>query len=207
MADSPLKNITEEPRLQVYCSGTAIPSTINVLSVVITESLDEGSTATFVIPDGDSVSGDFPISDTELLNPGKVISVEAGYGNAAVMVFEGVIDRHGISISDSGSFLKLECKGEGSPRNLGHTGKAVLSLTYGLDILEFNADSGEGIRAAGSRIEGSVRFPGSALARPGSWIELHSVGKRFYGNVFVTQVTHLIKNGEWATEVRFVSGF
>ena len=59
------------------------------------------------------------------------------------------------------------------------------------------------IKAGLSRIRGQMKFQGSALAVPGSLIELDGVGARFNGNVYVSAVRHDIANGNWLTDVAF----
>lgn len=58
-------------------------------------------------------------------------------------------------------------------------------------------------RAALARLRGSMRFQGSALAMPGSMVEVKGVGKRFSGNLFVSAVEHTIEDNNWITEVEF----
>lgn len=59
------------------------------------------------------------------------------------------------------------------------------------------------LKAGLARIRGSMKFQGSAQAKPGCMIELNGVGKRFSGNVFVSAVRHEIVNGNWLTDVDF----
>lgn len=59
------------------------------------------------------------------------------------------------------------------------------------------------LKAGLARIRGSMSFQGSALAVPGSLIELKGVGARFSGNVFVSAVEHQIVAGNWITRVEF----
>jgi Rhs element Vgr protein len=54
-----------------------------------------------------------------------------------------------------------------------------------------------------SVLKGNVTFAGSALVSLGSMIELKNVGKRFSGNVFVSQFEHTIADGTWTTDVEF----
>jgi phage protein D len=75
-------------------------------------------------------------------------------------------------------------------------GNPVLALTYGMDMLEFQADMD-------TRIQGRVRFQGSALAMLGSELELRGVGARFQRPVLAAGVSHDIRDGNWTTEVRF----
>jgi Rhs element Vgr protein len=54
-----------------------------------------------------------------------------------------------------------------------------------------------------SSIKGQVTFIGSALAKPGTLIELDGVGARYNGSAFVTAVDHIIESGDWTTRVKF----
>ena len=54
-----------------------------------------------------------------------------------------------------------------------------------------------------ARIRGNVSFQGSALAKPGTIIELAGVGERFNGNLFVSGVNHSVREGNWVTRVEF----
>jgi Rhs element Vgr protein len=59
------------------------------------------------------------------------------------------------------------------------------------------------IKSGLARIRGHMKFQGSALAKPGTLIELAGVGARFNGNVFVTAVEHTIAEGNWTTRAEF----
>ncbi|MFK8006921.1 MAG: type VI secretion system tip protein VgrG [Saprospiraceae bacterium] len=50
-----------------------------------------------------------------------------------------------------------------------------------------------------SKIRGTVKFQGSALALPGTLIGFKGLGKRFNGKGFVSGVIHEIANGNWIT--------
>lgn len=62
---------------------------------------------------------------------------------------------------------------------------------------------GQQLKAGLSRIRGSMRFQGSALALPGTLVQLAGVGQRFSGNVLATGVTHKLAGGNWFTKVEF----
>lgn len=59
------------------------------------------------------------------------------------------------------------------------------------------------VKSGLARLQGRMKFQGSALARVGTLIELSGVGTRFSGNVFVGGVRHEIADGAWITEVSF----
>jgi Rhs element Vgr protein len=54
-----------------------------------------------------------------------------------------------------------------------------------------------------SRLRGSMKFQGSAKAKVGTLIEVAGVGKHFAGKVYVSAVTHDIRDGNWITEAEF----
>lgn len=69
-------------------------------------------------------------------------------------------------------------------------------------VLKSWADAQQ-LKAGLARIQGRMKFQGSAKAKAGELIELDGVGKRFNGNVFVSAVNHAVREGRWITEVEF----
>lgn len=70
----------------------------------------------------------------------------------------------------------------------------VLSLTYGNDLIDF---------AEQPDATGHMRFNGQAAAKPGSMVDVASVGKYFSGPKYINEVVHAIADGSWTTEVYF----
>ena len=54
-----------------------------------------------------------------------------------------------------------------------------------------------------ARVTGKAMFNGSALAKPGTTIELDGLGARIDGNAYISAVRHLISSGHWMTEAGF----
>ncbi len=54
-----------------------------------------------------------------------------------------------------------------------------------------------------SKIRGTVRFQGSALAQVGKTLELGGLGPRFDGTAFISGVHHHIEDGRWLTTAEF----
>lgn len=54
-----------------------------------------------------------------------------------------------------------------------------------------------------NRITGHAKFQGSSLVLPGTVVEVDGVGARFNGNVYVTGVTHELKEGNWTSDIKF----
>ncbi|MCE9672071.1 type VI secretion system tip protein VgrG [Myxococcus stipitatus] len=63
--------------------------------------------------------------------------------------------------------------------------------------------SAELLKSKLSKIRGTVRFHGSALARVGAMLELGGLGPRFNGVAFMSGVHHHIEDGVWLTSVDF----
>ena len=92
---------------------------------------------------------------------------------------------------------------------------AALSLAWGVDLIDFEADieastpsaATRAVRwnpeATPSRVRGRMSFQGSALAKAGAVVELGSLGKRFSGPVLLSSVEHEIKDGNWITRAAF----
>ena len=52
-----------------------------------------------------------------------------------------------------------------------------------------------------AKIQGDVKFQGSSLVDPGKYITLAGLGDRFDGDHIISNVHHVIGNGNWITEV------
>ncbi len=53
-----------------------------------------------------------------------------------------------------------------------------------------------------AKVRGTVKFQGSALAKPGTLIDLKGLGARFNGKGFISGVIHEIKEGNWITTAK-----
>jgi phage protein D/phage baseplate assembly protein gpV len=80
---------------------------------------------------------------------------------------------------------------------------AALTVTWGVDLIDFDADIEGNAEAALARPRGRMSFQGSALARAGAVVELAGLGKRFAGPVLLSSVEHEIRDGEWITRAGF----
>lgn len=69
-------------------------------------------------------------------------------------------------------------------------------------VLKAWADAQQ-VKAGLARIRGRMKFQGNAKAKVGTLIELEGVGNRFSGKVYVSEVNHIISEGNWVTEVEF----
>ncbi len=70
------------------------------------------------------------------------------------------------------------------------------------ELLDAWAKSAQ-LKAVLARHRGSLSFQGSALARPGTVLELKGVGARFSGNCYLSAVQHEIHDGNWICHADF----
>jgi hypothetical protein len=78
----------------------------------------------------------------------------------------------------------------------------VIDLVCGESVVSFDGTiDGTAERAdyAVGRMQGTVTFQGSALAKPGSVVRLSGLGGRFNGKAFVGGVYHEVRDGAWRT--------
>jgi Rhs element Vgr protein len=111
MATSPAIDGGGLVRLSVLCDGTALPGTVQVVSVVVRKAVNRIPVAEIVVLDGDMPQQAFPVSDAAYFKPGAAIKINAGYETSESTIFEGIVVRHGIKITgDNYSRLVVECR-------------------------------------------------------------------------------------------------
>lgn len=107
---------------------------------------------------------------------------------------------------------------QATPKTLnaqGNLDSATLAKVIGLDSFRLQTPAplesaalkswadGQQVKSGLARIRGRMKFQGSAKAKAGEMIELEGVGARFNGKVFVSAVNHVVRDGNWVTEVEF----
>ena len=121
-------------------------------------------------------------------------------GYAWDMKTQAVVDQEATpqTLNEQGNLDSATLAEVASPSSFGLQTSAPLEKT----ALKKWAE-GQQLKAGLARIQGRMRFQGSAKAKVGTQIELKGVGDRFKGNVFATSVHHEISGGDWITEVVF----
>jgi Rhs element Vgr protein len=109
MADSPLTGADGALRVTVSSEGLALPDAVQLLSLTVHRAANCVPTARLVFADGDAATASFPVSDAAHFLPGAVIRVCAGYGDNEACIFEGIVIKHAVQISDNASRLIVEC--------------------------------------------------------------------------------------------------
>lgn len=196
MAVSPLLQSAAITSLSVKINGLGAPSSMKFISVDVTHETGTSAVASLrILAGGSAATG---LADYDEVKPGHTISIAAGYGNHSDEIFSGKI--HGIEeeiTTTNQASVIIHCTGA-KDSSQSPTGLPVLGVTYGTDILEFNAKLTEP-----GKIAGTVNFQGSALAKTGDKIAIANVGQTFSGNWVITKVMQHISNGNWITTVGF----
>jgi Rhs element Vgr protein len=101
----------EHREFTVKVGGQAMPREHQLVAVSINATVNRISSAKLVFIDGAAASGQFPLSDGDLLKPGQTIEILAGPGNAPVSIFTGVVVRQGVRVRDSAAAqLVVDCR-------------------------------------------------------------------------------------------------
>ena len=94
----------------ILADGSQLPATVQVMNVTVEKEINRIPTAKIVFIDGDPSTQEFPLSNKDLLIPGKEIEIKAGYHSDEETIFKGIVIKHSLKIRSGGSFLTIECK-------------------------------------------------------------------------------------------------
>lgn len=101
-APSPDQLATTIPAYTISVNGSALDSSIQVVSIETWAGVNKLPRAKLVISDGSAADEDFPISDGSSLIPGVTLEIAMGYGSSTTTIFSGVIHRHGLEVTQNG---------------------------------------------------------------------------------------------------------
>lgn len=134
MADSPSLGSSGPVRLTVFSNGTQLEESVafNIVSVTVRKAINRIPTAAIVLSDGDMPQGDFPISNQDILKPGREIEITAGYGDEEEAIFRGIVVRHGIEITgNNDARLEIECRDHAVAMTIGRRSANYVDSTDG----------------------------------------------------------------------------
>ncbi|WGM39909.1 contractile injection system tape measure protein [Caulobacter sp. NIBR1757] len=197
MPPSPVEQANGIATAAITLAGRPIDPRFDLVSLEIWQAAGLPARARLTFHDGDPAVPTFALSEGADLAPGVEVGLSLGYGAVLTPLFTGVIQGQGLRGDASGpSLLVIEAVDQGgTAKTDGATGgPPVLSLVWGQSILDLNLDLEAGV-------QGTVRFQGSALPRPGCTVELQGLGGRFNGDALVTGVHQRLLEGLWTTEV------
>lgn len=116
-------------RLTISCNG-ADQSVLPIIAVSVHQALNRIPWAQIILQDGNMPEGEAPLSDGALFEPGALIVIKAGYGDAETSIFSGVVVRHSFKIQGhNDSRLIVECRHQASKLTLGRHSAIYLKQT------------------------------------------------------------------------------
>jgi Rhs element Vgr protein len=109
--DIPTQSSTDLSTARILLEGEDIGSRFSVVSIAVVKQVNKIPTAKLILLDGNVAQQDFATSSSGNFNPGKKLTIKLGYHEKEDAVFEGIIMRHGIKLSQKGpSLLSVELK-------------------------------------------------------------------------------------------------
>jgi Rhs element Vgr protein len=130
MPDSPKVLGDNTVRITIYSNGDKIDDSYGVISASVQKKINTIPYAKIVLKDGDIATGDFPISNTADFKPGQEIKINAGYGDSEDTVFEGIVVKHRINITDTNaSHLVVEARDKAVKMTIGRKNANYIDST------------------------------------------------------------------------------
>ncbi|MCE4554325.1 type VI secretion system tip protein VgrG [Pelomonas cellulosilytica] len=130
MADSPLLDSIGVVTLSVMVDGQRLAHSDDLVSVTVQRAANTVPSARLVFNDGDMPERKFPISDTDDLKPGALLTVKAGYGQQQETLFEGIVVRHGLRVLGANDArLVVDCRDKAVKMTVGRRNANHLDVT------------------------------------------------------------------------------
>jgi Rhs element Vgr protein len=98
--------------LTIQSEGKPVDPGYELISIDVRKEVNRIPSAHLTLVDGDVETRTFPISDTEVFEPGKEIEIKLRYEGVTPdsTVFRGRVIRHGLEADEKGSLLRVELK-------------------------------------------------------------------------------------------------
>ena len=195
------------PSFSIIINGVAISGTIEVLGITIVQAAEEADFA--IVEIRDIVSSDlvenFKVSNDSTFEVGNDIQLKLGYDQQNKKVFNGVINRHELSVSSDNFVVRLYCISQN------HDGSEKIrdaknikpqnpepSLVFGesiiaMELTQHNDDN--------KLITGTLLTEGSLEFQVYGMVDIECINQRFDGEHLIIGLTHILKDGTWQTEV------
>lgn len=129
-APSPTQLANVIPTWAISANGSALDSSIQVVSIDVWTGVNRLPRARLVVTDGSAADETFPISETAALIPGAALTIALGYGSTQTQIFSGVIQRHGLETNvNSPSLLVVEATDKAMAMTLARNNAVFQNIT------------------------------------------------------------------------------
>lgn len=197
------------PTIDILTNGTPIDPSISVQSITINKSVNYTDKAEIDIIDfeeGKPFESPFPVFNSNIFQPGTLITIYLGYDGANSLVFEGMVLLQVISENSSKPYaLKITCIGT-TPLIIGAARETlpppVLELSYGENIISFSLTNRklQSLHVV-DWLCGFIEIQGSSLAQINNLITLHGLGSNILLDAYIASVDHIVDSGNWVTRI------
>lgn len=106
----PITRPTDVVTLAVRVNGNLLPRTVPVLGAEVVSQANRVPYARLRIGDGDAARGDFARSTGALFEPGRKVTLDAGYHGQTQQVFSGVVLGQRIVVRGATAWLEVDCR-------------------------------------------------------------------------------------------------
>ena len=93
----------------IYSDDEPVVGDAEFVSISINKGLNRIPKARIVFDDDEMTNKDFPVSNRDQFKPGAPIKITAGDGKKQNVLFEGIVVRHSIKVSQSNFLLSGSC--------------------------------------------------------------------------------------------------
>jgi Rhs element Vgr protein len=142
-APSPVQLATSIPSYAVTANGSALDSSIQIVSIETWNEVNKLPKARLVISDGSAADATFAISETASLIPGVALTIAIGYGSSQTQIFSGVIHRQGLEVTANGpSRLVVEATDKAMVMTLARANAITATTTDSAVMEKLISDAG-----------------------------------------------------------------
>jgi hypothetical protein len=87
----PIEQSTDVVTYKIEIAGEALPTTVAIYSIEVIHEINRIPTATLILSDGDTATGEWPVSSDTFFLSGNEIKIFAGYHSEDEEIFSGIV--------------------------------------------------------------------------------------------------------------------
>jgi Rhs element Vgr protein len=91
---------TSIPSYRILIDGEELNNKYSIFSILVYKAVNKIPVAQLALLDGNLSKQDFEASSSNILDPGKEVTIKLGYSQKEEVVFKGIITKHGIKVKD-----------------------------------------------------------------------------------------------------------
>jgi len=106
----PIEQSTDVVTYKIEIAGEPLPTTIAIYSIEVIHEINRIPTATLILSDGDTATGEWPVSSDSFFLSGNEIKIFAGYHSEDEEIFSGIVISQTIRVRNNRLELIIQCK-------------------------------------------------------------------------------------------------